>query len=273
MSDNQPPVALSIAGSDSGGGAGIQADLKAMTYAGVHGTTALTALTAQNSVGVQGIHAVPPSFLRKQINSIITDFSVQATKTGMLFSDELIEVVCDFHDRLGTLVVDPVMVAESGDSLLDPAAESMLVEKFLPRADLITPNLPETQVIAKRLGISESSPIDVARLIAEKLEGPMVLLKGGHSEEEEAIDHLMSVRGEEQQFRGPRYSTDHTHGSGCAYSSLIAAGLAHGLDMIEAVREAKSIITRAIKNGYAIGEGPGTLNFLRNESMEAHYAD
>lgn len=261
-STDAPPVTLTIAGSDSGGGAGIQADLKAMTSVGVHGVSAITALTAQNSTGVQGIHPVPPEFLEEQINSVTSDFPVLATKTGMLFSRELITVICDRCTQLGRLVVDPVMVAESGDSLLDPEAQSTLVQDLLPLADVITPNGPEIRVIADQLELETNDLKRLTPQVARALDGPNVLLKGGHLEETEAVDYLYNRDGDEETFSSPRHETNHTHGSGCAYSSLIASFLAKGYSLIDAITESKNRIDRAIKDGYAAGAGSGTLNFL-----------
>lgn len=263
-SSDEPAVALSIAGSDSGGGAGIQADLKAMTYRGVHGCTALTALTAQNSEGVQDIHPVPEDFLREQIRSVTSDFTVRATKTGMLFNGANIGVVAEEADRLGSLVVDPVMVAESGDPLMEAEAERTLVEDLLPQADLVTPNWTETERIAKRLGVSLSqSPAELGRSIAATLEGPGVLVKGGHLDENQAVDRLLFPDGTDREYTAERIDTNNTHGSGCVYSSLIAAELARGSELEDAIGTAKEILTEALRTSYATGSGPGTLNLLR----------
>lgn len=266
---NEPPVALSIAGSDSGGGAGIQADLKAMARLGVHGTTAITALTAQNSVGVNGISPVSPSFLREQVESVVFDFSVEATKTGMLFSEELMDVVIDVRDQLGSLVVDPVMVAESGDSLFDEGAERTLVEGLLPLADIITPNWTESRVITDYLGVTTADdPADRGRLIADALDGPSVLMKGGHTGEEKAVDYLVGSDGHVEPYEQPRLDTNNTHGSGCVYSSLITGGLAHGRSIPESVSLAKDILTEALRESYAPGSGPGTLDLLTTSAEE-----
>lgn len=263
-STEEPAVALSIAGSDSGGGAGIQADLKAMTHRGVHGCTALTALTAQNSTGVQDIHPVPAEFLREQIQSVTSDFEVAATKTGMLFNGGNIEVVAEEAGQLGSLVVDPVMVAESGDPLMEPEAERTLVEDLLPRADLVTPNWTEAEQIAKRLGVSLSqSPGELGRSVAEALEGPGVLVKGGHLDEDRAVDRLVFPDGTEREYVAERIDTINTHGSGCVYSSLIAAELARDSDLADAIETAKEILTETLRDSYATGSGPGTLNMLQ----------
>lgn len=264
--DNSCSIALSIAGSDSGGGAGIQADLKAMGWIGVHGTTAITSLTAQNSTGVRDIHPVPPDFLRNQIQAVVSDFDVRATKTGMLFSADLMEVVIEERDRLGTLVVDPVMVAESGDSLFDEGAESTLVEGLLPLADLVTPNVREATIIADHLRVEGEDLTSLGQAIASSLGGPAVLMKGGHTDEQDAVDYLVDPDGTIETFSAPRIETDHTHGSGCAYSSLIAGFMAKGSKRRDAVASAKKELTERIREGYAPGSGAGTLNFLRNET-------
>ena len=258
-----PPVALTIAGSDSGGGAGIQADLKAMTHAGVHGCTAMTALTAQNSLGVNGIDPVEPEFVAEQIEAVVEDFDVQATKTGMLFSAPIIRTVFTYADRLGQIVVDPVMVAESGDPLLEPEAEQAIAESLMPVADLVTPNWPEAQRLAATLHLDvDESPGAMARALAAET-GTHLLVKGGHTEDDESVDRLARPDGSNEAFRAEHLDTDNTHGSGCAYSSLIASNLAHGEDLTGAIEDAKKTLTDALRNGYAAGEGAGTLNFLR----------
>lgn len=259
-----PQVALAIAGSDSGGGAGIQADLKAMSHRSVHGCTAITAVTAQNSNGVQGIEPVSQDVLREQIKSVTSDFSIDATKTGMLFNQANISVVMEEARSLGQLVVDPVMVAESGDSLLEDQAESILVEGLLPRADLVTPNWTESRRIAERLGLDpDRSPKDLARELVRSLDGPGVLIKGGHLEERQATDRLELPDGTSREYTAPRIDTENTHGSGCVYSSLITAELAKGKTMKKSISEAKRVLTDALRSGYAPGKGPGTLNLLR----------
>jgi hydroxymethylpyrimidine kinase/phosphomethylpyrimidine kinase len=260
---DSPPVALTIAGSDSGGGAGIQADLKAMTHAGVHGCTAMTALTAQNSLGVNGIDPVEPEFVAEQIEAVVEDFDVRATKTGMLFSAPIIRTVFTYADRLGQIVVDPVMVAESGDPLLEPEAEQAIAESLMPVADLVTPNWPEAQRLAATLHLDvDESPGAMARALAAET-GTHLLVKGGHTEDDESVDRLARPDGSTETFRAERLDTDNTHGSGCAYSSLIASKLAHGEDLTGAIENAKETLTEALRTGYGAGEGAGTLNFLR----------
>lgn len=259
----QVATALTIAGSDSGGGAGLQADLKAMTASGVHCCTVVTALTAQNTVGVRGIEPVSSEFVGRQIEAVVEDISPAATKTGMLFNAEIIETVAGYREQLGRVVVDPVMVAESGDSLLAVEAEKALARYLLPEADLVTPNYPEALRIADALQIPRyDEPRELAQAIACRLGQPQVLLKGGHMDEKEANDYLFDSDGEIEIFSAPRLETVNTHGTGCAYSSLITAQLARGRDVSTAIGEAKNQLTEAIKSGYQPGEGAGTLNFL-----------
>lgn len=262
-SSDCPPVALTVAGSDSGGGAGIQADLKAMASVGVHGCSVITALTAQNTRGVKGVHPIPAEFIVRQIEAVTEDFEVNATKTGMLFNESIIEAVIDQRPQLGRLVVDPVMVAESGDPLLEAEAETILAKKLLPLSDVVTPNAPEARRLADTLGVKEvDDPLTLGRNLAGALEGPVVLLKGGHLEDTRAVDRLISKEGDVEEFSSPRLETNNTHGSGCAFSSLITAKLAGETDLREAVRLSKKELTRALRTGYAPGEGAGTLNFL-----------
>lgn len=265
--DTTPPVALSVAGSDSGGGAGIQADLKAMARVGVHGTTAITALTAQNSTGVRAIHPVPPDFVGDQIDAVTDDFDVRAAKTGMLHNRGVIDVVAQrARETLDPLVVDPVMVAESGDPLLESDAEEVLVAELIPRAALITPNLSEAQRIGSRLGVDdvEEAPA-LARKLADRLEGPAVLVTGGHHDEETAVDYLGRPDGTLTEYTAPRLETLNTHGTGCVLSSLTTAFLARSRPLPEAVERAKTLLFRALEDGYAAGRGAGTLNLLGTE--------
>ncbi|WP_245573420.1 bifunctional hydroxymethylpyrimidine kinase/phosphomethylpyrimidine kinase [Marinimicrobium agarilyticum] len=258
-----PPVALTIAGSDSGGGAGIQADLKTFAACGVFGCSALTALTAQNSLGVQSVHPVPPAFVTEQLNSVLSDFSVRAIKTGMLANVAVLEAVVDVLNDWPDipLVVDPVMVATSGDRLLEPEAERVIRDRLLPRANLITPNLPEAAAL-----LGEPRAEDQAGLWrqAEQLlaMGPeAVLLKGGHSEGPEAMDLLLSAELSEVLSR-PRLKTANSHGSGCTLSAAIAAGLARGLSLATAVAEAKDFVQGALAGsiGWQLGAGAGPLD-------------
>jgi hydroxymethylpyrimidine/phosphomethylpyrimidine kinase len=258
------PVVLSIAGSDSGGGAGIQADLKAFAAAGVHGATAITALTAQNTVGVTGVHPVPPAFVTEQIRAVVEDLGVDAVKIGMLGDTPVIEAVARALDELpaGTpVVVDPVMVAESGARLLPPDAEQALVELILPRATVATPNLPEARALT-RSG-AELGPEALANAV--RALGPkVVVLTGGHRDEptDVFVDGVQTV-----EIRGQRHPDGAAHGSGCTHSSTLAARLAHGDDPLQAARHAKRVASEAVKNGLrelGAGAGPVDVVGLRN---------
>lgn len=253
------PVALTIAGSDSGGGAGIQADLKVFFALGCHGTSALTALTAQNTVGVSGIHEVPPSFVRQQIDAVVTDIGVHAAKTGMLASAAIVEAVADAigHHRL-KLVVDPVFISKHRNSLLAEDAVGALKQALIPLAAVVTPNLHEAEALA---GVEVQS-FDDMRRAAEKigeLGAQAVLVKGGHLDDDEAIDVLWHA-GETIELSGPRYDTEDTHGTGCALAASITARMAHGDDTRSAVHFAKGFIDGAIKHSLRLGKGYGPVN-------------
>ncbi len=252
------PRALTIAGSDSGGGAGIQADLKTFTAFRVYGSSVLTAITAQNSVGVQGIQNLPPEFVARQIDSVLGDIGADAVKTGMLSTAAIIRAVAARlrEHRVERLVVDPVMIAKSGDPLLEPDAREALLREVLPLALVVTPNLHEAAALA---GVPVGNPEemeDAARRI-HRLGPRYVLVKGGHLKGE-ALDLLFDGRAV-TPFRAERVPTPHTHGTGCTYSAAIAAGLARGAAVAEAVGEAKRYVTRAIREGFALGRGVGSL--------------
>lgn len=261
---NTPPAALSIAGSDSGGGAGLQADIKALSRLGVHPCTVVTAVTAQNTRGVQGISPLDSDFVETQLNSVLDDVSIRATKTGMLFNSSIIGLVAARAGELGQLVVDPVMVAESGDSLLKPAAEAKMVVDLLPAADLITPNWPETKKIAKHLGLSLDADIThLGQNLSRELSGVAVLIKGGHRRTETATDLLFETADKSPlEVSAPRLDTSNNHGTGCAYSSFITGYLARGKSLSRAVEAAKEELTQVLKNGYEYGDGAGTMNLL-----------
>jgi hydroxymethylpyrimidine/phosphomethylpyrimidine kinase len=253
------PVALTIAGSDSGGGAGIQADLKTFAALGVHGTSALTAITAQNTVEVTDILELPVSLIRAQIDAVVTDIGVDAAKTGMLSSAEIIEAVARAVEEHGIdlLVVDPVMVAKGGARLLRDDAVGALRSRLLPLAAVLTPNIPEAEVL---LGRSITS-LDDRREAARDLRslGPRaVVLKGGHAEGE-AIDVYWDGA-ELVELIATRIETANTHGSGCAFSAAIAARLAAGRSPLDAVRDAKQFITNAIMFSLDLGHGHGPVN-------------
>ena len=252
------PVALTIAGSDSGGGAGIQADLKTFAALGVHGTSAVTAITAQNTTGVTGILELPVELVRKQIAAVVDDIGVQATKTGMLSSAAIITAVAEAVREfdLGPLVVDPVMVAKGGAKLLRDDAIDALRERLIPLAAVVTPNLPEAEVLLGRHIASLDERRQAARdLVA--LGASAAVVKGGHAEDATDVffDGAQMI-----ELRAERIDTANTHGSGCVFSAAIAALLARGADPLAATREAKSFITQAIANSLEIGHGHGPVN-------------
>ena len=252
---------LTVAGSDSGGGAGIQADLKTITVLGAYGMSAITALTAQNTVGVKGVYPVPVEFIRLQMEAVLSDIGADAAKTGMLATPEIVEAVAEELKRfkVDLLVVDPVMVAKSGDALLAEEARATLKKILLPLATLVTPNLPEASVLTGFPVHDLESMKEAARAIRDM--GPRyVLIKGGHLEKE-ALDVLFD--GEKfQAYEAPRLSNRNTQGTGCTFASAIAAGLAKGLSVPDAVKRAKEYITEAIRSGPEIGSGHGPANHL-----------
>jgi hydroxymethylpyrimidine/phosphomethylpyrimidine kinase len=254
------PRALTVAGSDSGGGAGIQADLKVFMVLGCHGMSALTALTAQNTVEVSGIHPVPPEFVVAQIDAVATDIGVDAAKTGMLATADIAEAVAGALRAHGItrLVVDPVFVSKSRDRLLATEAVAAMRDRILPLAAVITPNLYEAGGLLDVEVDSLEDMKEAARALHEL--GPRsVLVKGGHLGGDRAVDvfydgaELVSIDGE-------RFDTDDTHGTGCALSAAIAARLAHGDELLDAVRFAKVFVAGAIKRGLRIGKGYGPVN-------------
>lgn len=254
------PVALTIAGSDSGGGAGIQADLKTFHAFGVFGTSAITAITAQDTVGVHGVHAVPVELVRRQIEVVAGDLHPTACKTGMLATTELVEAVADRIGALGLpgYVLDPVMVATSGDRLLDRDAESAVLDLLVPLARLVTPNLEEAELLVGRPVASPAGMEDAARELVERGAGA-ALVKGGHLSGTEVVDVLVDAEGV-REWRRPRLDTRHTHGTGCTLSAAIAAGLAHGRPLREAVGDALEYAHRAIASAPGLGAGHGPLN-------------
>jgi hydroxymethylpyrimidine/phosphomethylpyrimidine kinase len=251
------PRCLTIAGSDSGGGAGIQADLKAFAAAGCHGMSAIVALTAQNTTGVTAVHEVPPEFVRAQLDAVFDDLGVDAAKTGMLFSAQLIETVADFLEAHPVeLVVDPVMVASSGARLLQEDAVEALVSRLFPLATIVTPNLPEAEVLA-----GNGTRQEIAERIHE-LGAPAVIVTGGHGE---PVDHLFD--GERHvEIPVERHDVAATHGAGCTHSATLAALLAKGEDLETAARGAEAAASRAVAQGLAelgAGEGPVDVIGLR----------
>jgi hydroxymethylpyrimidine/phosphomethylpyrimidine kinase len=261
MAGNQPPTALSIAGSDSGGGAGIQADLKAFARVGVHGMTAITAITAQNTVGVDGIELIAPEMVFDQIATVGEDIRVDAIKIGMLGSAEIVESVFTalilVYIAQAPVVIDPVMVAESGAILLDNKTREALVGRLLPRAAVVTPNIPEARVLTG--AGEEASQEELARGVFEL--GPKaVVVTGGHSEE--LVDLFFD--GEQVvEIPGERHPDGAAHGSGCTHSSALAAYLARGEEPLEAARKARVVASEAVGAGLrGIGKGPGPVNAL-----------
>jgi hydroxymethylpyrimidine/phosphomethylpyrimidine kinase len=251
------PRVLSIAGSDSGGGAGIQADLKAFAACGVHGMTAITAITAQNTVGVTAVHPIPPEVIIAQVRAVASDIGVDAVKVGMLGDRTTIEAVAQALDELpdGTpVVLDPVMVAESGAQLLDPAARDTLKRLLFPRASVVTPNVPEARALVG------DGDIDTLARNVHALGPGAVVLTGGHRKE--AVDVFFD--GERLvELPGPRHPGGAAHGSGCTHSSVLAARLAHGDDPLTAARAAKQLASRAVAQGLGeIGTGAGPVDVL-----------
>jgi hydroxymethylpyrimidine/phosphomethylpyrimidine kinase len=255
------PRLLSIAGSDSGGGAGIQADLKAFAACGVHGMTAITAITAQNTVGVSAVHSIPPKLILAQVRDVVGDIGVDAVKIGMLGNVETIAAVARALDELppGTpVVLDPVMVSESGARLLDLTARAALIELMLPRATVATPNLPEARALLDRSG--ETTDVSELARALHGLGPRVVVVTGGHRESATDVfyDGAQLV-----ELPGERYSSAAAHGSGCTHSSVLAARLAWGDDPLSAAREAKAIAARAVRDGLGeIGAGAGPVDVL-----------
>ena len=261
------PCVLAIAGSDSGGGAGIQADLKAFARCGVHGTCAITAVTAQNTLGVQGVHLLPAEIIVEQVRSVVVDLGVDAVKIGMLGSAGTADAVAQALELIDDdvpVVVDPVMVAESGATLLEPAARAVLVERILPRATVTTPNLPEARELAGEHGDAEA----LARAV-HALGPSAVLVTGGHREE--ATDVLFDGR-EVTLVPGERHPDGAAHGSGCTHSSVLAARLALGDDLVAAARAARRLAGEAVARGLrGMGGGPGPVNVVA--PLAAHHVD
>jgi hydroxymethylpyrimidine/phosphomethylpyrimidine kinase len=248
------PRVLTIAGSDSGGGAGIQADLKAFAAAGAHGMSAIVALTAQNTMGVTAVHEVPPEFVQAQLEAVFDDIGVDAAKTGMLFSAPVIETVADFLDEYRVpLVVDPVMVASSGARLLELDAIDTLVERLFPLATVVTPNLAEAEAL-----VGDGSKRDLARRVHD-LGAPAVIITGGHGE---PVDHLFEG-GRHVEIPVERHEVAATHGAGCTHSATLAALLSRGLPLEAAARGAATAASRAVAQGLAeLGAGDGPVDVI-----------
>jgi hydroxymethylpyrimidine/phosphomethylpyrimidine kinase len=257
------PVALTIAGSDSSGGAGIQADLKTFAALGVYGASAITALTAQNSRGVSGIHPVPPAFVTAQIDAVFGDLAVEAVKIGMVAQPTVIDAIAAGMARWSPrhVVLDPVMIATSGDRLLAADAVDALRTKLFPTASLVTPNLPEAAALLDESPADDEGAVERQGRQLLALGCRAVLIKGGHGQGSESIDYLVDRAGT-IALRAPRLPTSNTHGTGCSLSSAIAAGLAKGEDLATAVRHAKAWISAAIAaaDRLAVGHGHGPVH-------------
>lgn len=257
------PRVLSIAGSDSGGGAGIQADLKTFSALGCFGMTAITALTAQNTCGVRSIHGVPPPMLRDQIDAVMEDMGADAVKIGMLHSPEIVRTVAQAIDRHGlrNVVFDPVMVATSGSVLIDNAAIEVLVRELFPRAAVITPNLDEAALLVGH-ALTCAHDMEQAALSLLAKGARAVVLKGGHLPGDTVIDLLVTAAGEKTWMEAPRIDSPNTHGTGCTLSSAMAAYLALGASLSEAVSQARSYVREALQHGAQVrtGKGSGPLN-------------
>ncbi len=251
-------TALTIAGSDCSGGAGIQADLKTMTMNGVYAMSAITALTAQNTTGVRAIQESTPEFLKQQLDAVFEDIVPDAVKIGMVASSELICVIADrlSYYKAKNVVVDPIMVATSGSSLIKTDAVHTLVEKLLPIATLVTPNIPEAQVLSGKTIESKEDMLFAAKFMGDTY-GSAVLLKGGHSIND--ANDLLYANGEMVWFEGKRMNNPNTHGTGCTLSSAIASNLAKGLSLAESVKRAKDYITNALAAQLNLGKGSGPI--------------
>lgn len=269
------PRVLTIAGSDSGGGAGIQADIKAISATGSYAASAITAITVQNTVGVTGVHGVPVDIIQGQIQAVITDIGVDAVKIGMLSSPEVVLAVRDKLVELGVtnIVLDPVMVATSGDRLIEESAVAVLSSELAPCARVLTPNIPEAEILAGVKISSQSELPEVARLISKKIStipgrNVSVLMKAGHLEDEELVDYFYNAEEDHViELRSRRVHSANTHGTGCTLSSAFASYLAQGLGLDAAARAAKDYIAGAIESGadYQIGHGHGPVNHFWNK--------
>jgi hydroxymethylpyrimidine/phosphomethylpyrimidine kinase len=255
----QPPTALTIAGSDSGGGAGVQADLKTFLACGVHGMSAITAVTVQNSHGVSGFYELPPNAVAEQIESVVTDIGVGAAKTGMLATAEIMAAVADTVRRLGIrpFVVDPVAASQHGDPLLRPDALAALREHIVPLATVLTPNLGEVRLLTGVEVRGRADMLDAAKALLD-LGARWVLVKGGHLAGADAVDLLYDGT-DHIEFPAPRHETPHTHGSGDTLAAAITASLARGRPVRDAVADGKRFITEAVRGSFPLGSGLGPV--------------
>lgn len=259
---------LSIAGSDPSGGAGIQADLKAFSACGCYGTTAIVAVVDENTVGVTGVHPIPVEFVKGQITSVLDDIGADAIKIGMLHSSELIRGIKETLDKyqIKNIVLDPVMVATSGDPLLQEEAIQTLKEVLIPHVRILTPNIPEAEILLERK-IEHQEELPALATELGKKYGVSVLLKAGHLTDDVLIDIFYNVESDEiVELKSDRVYTPNTHGTGCTFSSAVAAYLAHDLPMNEAVKKAKEYMVNAIEKGahYEIGKGHGPVHHFWN---------
>src|SRR5262245_44366761 len=261
-------TALTIAGSDSGGGAGIQADLKTFAALGVYGTSAITAVTAQNTMGVTAAVALEADFVTAQIEAVAGDITIHATKIGMLANAAIVEAVVAAIEELELplVVVDPVMIAKSGDRLLDDDGVLAIRAELLPLARVVTPNLPEAEALSGRKILSLADARDAAHTI-HKLGARAVIIKGGHSESREIVDLLLDDNGVVHEFRTPRIDTRNTHGTGCTFASAVAAHLALGRTLPEAAERAQRYVAGAIAHAFPIGHGHGPLNHFWEQGL------
>ncbi len=256
-----PGRVLIVAGSDSGGGAGLQADVKTVTALGAYAATAVTALTAQNTLGVFGVVGVEPDFIQRQMTVVLDDIGADSIKTGMLHSAPVIEAICEVlesRDPTIPLVVDPVMVAQSGDSLLDPGAVETLARRLVPRATVLTPNAPEAERLTAVTIRDQATMMEAAVKLLELGPGA-VLVKGGHLPGDTVIDVLATAEGAET-FESPRIETTQTHGTGCTLASAIATGLAQKQGLRDAVVRARAYLLEALRTAPGLGAGHGPVN-------------
>lgn len=260
-SPHQPPHALTIAGSDSGGGAGIQADLKTFAAFGVYGTSAITAVTAQNTLAVTAVQEIDLDVIAAQIDAVVDDIGADVVKTGMLSSPGITRLVASKAREHGfeQLVVDPVMIAASGARLLQEEAVAMIRTELIPLATVVTPNIPEAEVLAG-IEITGRSGMEEAARRIHALGPRYVVVKGGHMEGEENSDDLLFDGVTFRVFSAPRIATTSNHGTGCTFASAVASGLAHGRDIARSVEDAKAYVTAAIASAFPVGGGHGPLN-------------
>jgi hydroxymethylpyrimidine/phosphomethylpyrimidine kinase len=261
----RPVKVLCVGGSDSGGGAGVQADLKAVSACGCYGLTVITALTAQNTRGVQDIFSVPPKFIAAQLDAVLSDIGAGALKTGMLMTAGAIETVAEKIEqyRLKNVVVDPVMMAKGGRTMMQEVARQVLVKRLLPLALVVTPNIPEAESLA-HMNIRSIAAMKKAAAVILELGVGNVVIKGGHlpgRRTSGSIDILYDGK-EFYEFSADWIETKNTHGTGCTYASVLAAGLAQGKSILQAVEQAKMMITEAIANSLSLGKGHGSVNIL-----------